>query len=48
MSALDVDIIDCVLAFGGGYRSLNMEGRLDALRGEMTNPAMFDQYLRES
>ena len=48
MSALDVDIIDCVLAGGGRFRSLNVEGRLDDVRRQLSDPALFDRYLRES
>lgn len=48
LTALDVHIIDCVLTGGGQFRSLNLEGRLDAVRQELSTPALFDRYLRES
>ena len=48
LGALDVDILDCVLADGGESRSLNLLGQLETIRRESGNPALHERYLRET
>ncbi len=48
LSALDIEILDCVLADGGECRSLNLGGQLEIIRQESGNPALYERYLRET
>lgn len=44
LRAIDVELMDCVLVGEAGFVSLNLEGKMEAVRSESTEPALYERY----